>query len=143
MYCVGQWRIKNFVILIAYHRAELALVDELHSLDTKTRGEQPIHGCGRSSSLEMAENATARFFPGTLHNLVRYDLADTAKPVLADCGLLEMLFATLWPSALGHYDHRALITLRIPSPNGVSNVIPFEGNFGNQNDVCTARDSAE
>ena len=54
MNCLGYRSIKNFVILIAHHGAELAFVNELHRPDAETQGQQPIHRCRRSSSLKVA-----------------------------------------------------------------------------------------
>ena len=54
MNCLGYRSIKNFVILIAHHGAELTFLNELHRLNSKTRGQQPILRRRRSSSLKMA-----------------------------------------------------------------------------------------
>src|SRR6516164_3087663 len=52
--CLRYRSIENFVILIAHHGAELTFLNELHRLNSKTRGQQPILRRRCSSSLKMA-----------------------------------------------------------------------------------------
>ena len=52
--CLRYRSIKNLVILIAHHGAELTFLNELHRLNSKTRGQQPILRRRCSSSLKMA-----------------------------------------------------------------------------------------
>src|SRR5262245_66643841 len=90
----------------------------------------------------MTKHATTRFFSRTHRDFARDDFADSTQPKLATFHVAFHLFAMFRSRAFGSDNHSSKVTGRFARIDHARNFSAIKRNFGNQNDVGAAGDTA-
>src|ERR1700726_4882279 len=138
----GDGRMAHLVILITHHRAEVALVSQLHGFHAKACAENTIQRGRRTAALQMAEHAAARFFTGALCDFTRDNVADSAEAKFAPFDIAFDLLSISRSRSFRHYHQSAEITGGIPFFYRGSDFIVIKRDLGNKNHTGAPGDPA-
>src|SRR5215469_572709 len=83
----------------------------------------------------MAQDATPAFLAGSHGHLRCYDLSDAAEPMLAIGVMMVGLFAVLRLRPFRNDNQSAFISVRIAAANRARDLLPFERNFRQKDDI--------
>ena len=139
---LGDWDGAGGVVFVAHHEAEFSLFEELDGFDAEARAEDAVeHGRG-ASALEVAEDAGANFLSCAVADFAPDDFRNAPEAVFSD-GRLEPGNPSI-PRfrSLGDDDHRAFGAFLFPAQDLSCHFGKFERNLWNENNVCTACESA-